>query len=304
MLENVRSNISLFLKQYDVPLHMSRQSIFDMYENPKFVFSRHHNKIFITMSFPLSLTSTPLTLYKVIALKMPADPESKHVSFIRELPKFVAYHQSQDWYLEFQSMPQISNGNLYLIQQNPTTLKNRANLTCFLAVMKLDREIIQRLCQFVAQPNAAEQQVLVLGNGRLLLQFVEKYTLACPNETRIHQGCQICVLEILCFCRLIAGNHQYFAKIAHCNSQIVVEYQVRYEANVNLLQEYFNASELIPDNQELLNYIPNILLPNLTFEQYELTQSIGLLAPHCLTCQVSAGITERQQNLPRLRSGH
>jgi hypothetical protein len=145
--------------------------------------------------------------------------------------------------------------------------------------MELDRESIQRLCQFVVQPYAAEQQVLVLGNGRLLLQFVEKYTLACPNETRIHQGCQICVLEIPCFCRLIAGNHQYFAKIAHCNSQIVVEHQVRYAVNANFLQEFFNASELIPDNQELLNYIPNILLPNLTFEQYELTQSIGLLSP-------------------------
>jgi hypothetical protein len=127
MLENVRGNISLFLKQYDVPLHLPQQSIFDLYENPKFVLSRHRNKIFITMSFPLSLTSTPLTLYKVIALKMPTDPESKHVSFIRELPQFVAYNQSQDWYLEFQSMPQISSGNLYLIQHNPTTLKSRAN---------------------------------------------------------------------------------------------------------------------------------------------------------------------------------
>jgi hypothetical protein len=104
---------------------------------------------------------------------MPTDPESKHVSFIKELPQFVAYHQTQEWYLEFQSMPQISREGLYLIQHNPTALKHRANPTCFLAVMELDRESIQRLCQFVIQPYAAEQQVLVLGNGRLLLQFVE-----------------------------------------------------------------------------------------------------------------------------------
>jgi hypothetical protein len=197
----------------------------------------------------------------------------------RELPQFVAYHQTQDWYLEFQSMPQISREGLYLIQHNPTALKSRANPTCFLAVMELDRESIQRLCQFVIQPYAAEQQVLVLGNGRLLLQFVETYTLACPNETRIHQGCQICVVEIPCLCKLIAGNNQYFAKIAHCNSQIVVEHKVQHAININFLQEYFNTSELVPDNQELLSYIPNILLPNLTFEQYELTQSIGLLSP-------------------------
>jgi hypothetical protein len=209
---------------------------------------------------------------------MPTDPGNKHVSFIKELPQFVAYHQTQEWYLEFQSMPQISREGLYLIQHNPTALKSRANPTCFLAVMELDRESIQRLCQFVIQPYAAEQQVLVSGNGRLLLQFVETYTLACPNETRIHQGCQICVVEIPCFCKLIAGNNQYFAKIAHCNSQLVVQHKVQHAININFLQQYFNTSELVPDNQELLSYIPNILLPNLTFEQYELTQSLGLLS--------------------------
>jgi hypothetical protein len=81
------------------------------------------------------------------------------------------------------------------------------------------------------------------------------------------------------FCRHVAGNHQYFAKIAHCCKQMVVEPRVQYAVNVNFLQVYFNASELISGNQELRSYIPNILLPNLKFEQYELTQSIGLLSP-------------------------
>jgi hypothetical protein len=278
MLEDVRGNIPLFLKQYNVPLHLPNQSISDLYENPQFVLSKRHNKIFITMSFPLSITCIPLTLFKVIALKMPTDPGNKHVSFIRELPQIVAYYQTQDWYLEFQSMPQISREVLYLIQHNPTALKSRVNPFCFLAVMELDRGSIQRLCQFVIQPYAAEQQVIILGNGRLLLQFVETYTLACLNETRIHQGFRICVVEIPCLCKLIAGNNQYFAKIAHCNSQIVVKHKVQHAININFLQQYFNTSELVPDNQELLCYIPNILRPNLTFEQYELTQSIGLLS--------------------------
>jgi hypothetical protein len=71
MLQEVRVNISLFLKQYNVPLHLPKQSISDLYENAQFVLSKRHNKIFITMSFPLSITSIPLTLFKVISLKMP-----------------------------------------------------------------------------------------------------------------------------------------------------------------------------------------------------------------------------------------
>jgi hypothetical protein len=118
---------------------------------------------------------------------------------------------------------------------------------------------------------------LILGNGRLLLQFTDQYTLDCPNETQIHQGCQLCIVQIPCWCKLIAGNNQYFAKIAHCNSQTAAQHTVHHAENINYLQQYFNTSELVPDNGELLSYIPNILLPNLTFEQYELTQSLGLL---------------------------
>jgi hypothetical protein len=49
MLADVRGNITRFLKQYDVPLHLPHQAISDLYENPQFVLSRRHNKIFITM---------------------------------------------------------------------------------------------------------------------------------------------------------------------------------------------------------------------------------------------------------------
>jgi hypothetical protein len=56
MLADVQGNITRFLKQYDVPLHLAHQATADLYENPQFVLSRRHNKIFITMYFPLSLT--------------------------------------------------------------------------------------------------------------------------------------------------------------------------------------------------------------------------------------------------------
>jgi hypothetical protein len=87
MLADVRGNITRFLKQYNVPLHLPHQSISDLYENPQFVLSKRHNKIFITMYFPLSITSIPLTLYQVIALKMPTDPETNTFPSLQELPQ-------------------------------------------------------------------------------------------------------------------------------------------------------------------------------------------------------------------------
>jgi hypothetical protein len=232
-----------------VPLHLAHQAISDLYDSPQFVPSRCHNKIFITMYFPLSITSLPLNLYQVMALKMPTDSQNQHASFITNLPPYVAYNPTQDWFLEFHSVPQISKASLYLLQHNPTALKHRTNPTCFLAVMQLDRETIQRLCQFAIQPYAAEPQVFILGAGKLLIQFLNQYTLVCANETQTHEGCQLCVIQILCGCKFIAGNCQYFAKIAHCHSQTAAPHTVQYAVNVNYLHQYFNTSELIPDNQ-------------------------------------------------------
>jgi hypothetical protein len=173
MLENVRSNISIFLKQYEVPLHLPHQVYLRPIRKHKLCLVEAPLQILVTMSVPLSLRSAPLTLYKVIALKMPTYKQDLHVSFIQGLPQFVAYDEEQDWYLEFKSMPQIISDGVYLIERNPTALRHKATPTRFLVMMELDRESIQRRCQFVIQPYAVEEQILVLGKGRLLLQFVK-----------------------------------------------------------------------------------------------------------------------------------
>jgi hypothetical protein len=147
---------------------------------------------------------------------MPIDSDDQHISYIKQFPRYAAYDQNQDWFLEFDSKPHIAQDGLYLIQHNPTALHNRGNPTCFSSIMEQDRPNIQRLCEFVIQLYAARQRVLILHNNRLLLQFVKQYTLICPNETKILQGCQLCILEIPCLCKLKAGKDQYFAKIAHC----------------------------------------------------------------------------------------
>jgi hypothetical protein len=73
-------------------------------------------------------------------------------------------------------------------------------------------------------------------------------------------------------------HSQYFSKIAHCAKDTVSEPKTQYAVNVNLLRHYFNASEFIPDNQQLLDSMPELLLPNLTFHERELTESAGLLS--------------------------
>jgi hypothetical protein len=111
------------------------------------------------------------------------------------------------------------------------------------------------------------------------LQFVKQYTLTCQNITQTYNAStNYQVLSIPCMCYFKSGIHQYFSKIAHCAKDTVTEPKTQYAVNVNLLHHYFNASELIPDNQQLLDSMPELLLPNLTFQERELTESAGLLS--------------------------
>jgi hypothetical protein len=157
-------------------------------------------------------------------------------------------------------------------------MHNREDPTCFWAIMLQDRDNIKRLCEFVIQPYAAKQRVSILHNNHLLLKFVPEYTLICPNETKIYNGCQLCILEMPCLCKLQAGKDRYFAKITHCEHHLSNEYRVQYAVNFNFLQEFFNASELVPNGQFLFDYLPRIILPNVTFEEDQIMQSLGLIS--------------------------
>lgn len=43
---------------------------------------------------------------------MPTDQQDLHVSFIQGLPQYVAYEETQYWYLEFKNMPQITDDGI------------------------------------------------------------------------------------------------------------------------------------------------------------------------------------------------
>jgi hypothetical protein len=156
MLEDVTRNISAFLQKYGVPLHLPDRPIFDLYKNPNFVLSQQDNKIIVADNFPLSLIRRSLTLFKVTALRLSTDGQDIQVSFIQGLPNFIAYEETEDWYLELDHAPNVDNG-IYLIKCNPTVLRHKSNPTCIIALLEGETKSIQNLCKFVIQPYAVRE---------------------------------------------------------------------------------------------------------------------------------------------------
>jgi hypothetical protein len=60
---------------------------------------------------------------------------------------------------------------------------------------------------------------------------------------------------------------------------------VRHAINLPYIEQFFNGSELLAETTDLLDFIPQILLPNLTFQKYETDNSAGLLRESLFSMQ-------------------
>jgi hypothetical protein len=212
------TNITEHLEKYNVPLYLADTSPLNVDKRQSFLLSRQDSTLTITLQFPLAITRSKLTIYRIFSLLMKVDDNAQHASFIQNLPEYIAYNPDEPWFLEFDYLEQ----EIYDIAQNPAALHHKFTPSCALALIELGREDIHKHCQFVIRPFAAKPNVLVLGRGQLLLQFINQYTLECQNGTFHYPGCSLCVIKTKCRCKFTAGIFQFYSKIANCGGRTQV----------------------------------------------------------------------------------
>jgi hypothetical protein len=297
LIQRTAYNISGHLKRNNISLTLARKYPSQIYTMNQFTFScssdEKDTSIYITLEFPMSIIPFDLTLYKITALSMPIEPDRVHSSIILELPRYIAWSPLSDWYLEFDARPRIENG-LYYLHYNPTALRHKKRPTCIMALLELGRDEIKRLCQFAIQPFKADPSVIVIAPGKLLLQFIANYTMHCQGQEPIVQtGCALCLIRLNCSCKFTAFHFQYYAQIAHCQNEPETSPEILYPVNLPYLERFFsNTTELLPEHNELLNYLPKILWPEIPIANR--TQDLGILQHSLLDMDKVAQATKNQ----------
>ncbi len=279
VIEYVKTNLSA----RHVPLFVTRDVFQQIYSLRKFVVTRaidnlDEHILYITLQLPLALTRKPFTLYRTFILHMAVENSNHtHSSLILNLPPYFAWSWDSDWYLEFSEYPHFESG-LYYLHTNPQSIKHRSKPTCIVALLTLERDDILNLCSFAIQPFKAEPAVIVLSPGRLILQFISEYSLTCNEQPAIvFAGCALCVLRLPCHCVFNALQHTYYSKIAHCDNSSLPITPVSFAVNLVYLHKLFNTSLLLPDHTRLLDELPNVLLPNISFHLQTMYEQLGLL---------------------------
>jgi hypothetical protein len=72
-------------------------------------------------------------------------------------------------------------------------------------------------------------------------------------------------------------NFNFIPRLANCEDDSRPDASVQYAINLPYLEQFFNASELIVETDKLLHFLPEILLPNISFQQASADKSAGLL---------------------------
>jgi hypothetical protein len=117
-----------------------------------------------------------------------------------------------------------------------------------------------------------------------------------PKWHLSYTGCSLCLIEIKCGCKFRAGIFQFYSKIANCGDDSLADSSVRYAINLPYLEQLFNTSELLRESNELLDFLPAILLPNISFQQHSADKSAGLLQQSLFNMQelAQAAINDSQ----------
>jgi hypothetical protein len=199
---------------------------------------------------------------------MPTADNTTHVTKFQNLPKYVAYDENVDQYMEWDEKPQLDMQHMYFLHRYEQPLLHKTKPSCLIAIIELRIDLVSTLCTSTLLPNAAVPAITQLAPGQLLLQEIDHYDLYCESGRHdTLSGCKYCVIQVPCACRLQTPKFTYFPHYIACRAQSSDEDRdeptILFPVNLMLLEQFFNSSVVADLAQEKYFFRkPNISIPH------------------------------------------
>ena len=248
VLSHVIRSIHSKLKKSYKQFYLTHTDVGYFYSNGKFVFSRNHSSLYITLKFPLSSQKLPLHLYKIISLPVPVNANSSsqmHATQLLSLPDYFAITPHHDQFIPLYSKDLVNcqHGSVILCDFNialrPITVPD-----CTMALFSNNRQQIKSLCDFRFRPHLLQSDIIELSATSVLVYNSHNLILDCPKEQKIVPGCVFCIVHIPCRCSLSTNSMYFSPRLVNCYNQ-TSKYTMVHPVNLALLQEFFDDSKLM-----------------------------------------------------------
>ena len=210
------------------------------YKTHLFVYARNGNKIYITMKFPLSTLESHLDVYKVITVPVPVNRSSSHATQLLTLPNIFAISKTKQHYTVLSDNELLlCQGHIRKMCPSQLAMTPITNPSCVSALFLKQKDMIMQNCDFRFRLNALKTALVQISPGKILITNSSDFRLVCRKDSKLHKGCQFCIIKVQCGCEILSDNIYLPPLLHNClnNSDNITK---NFPVNLAILQHFFN----------------------------------------------------------------
>ncbi|XP_048238936.1 uncharacterized protein LOC125372568 [Haliotis rufescens] len=273
-LRRALSKIRRALKDKYPNFHLAHKDLPYYYTATKVHYVRHDSTVYVTMMLPVTSKDRETQLYQVKLFPVPLNHTSGDATVVGETIPYIAISTVDETFLEFTSdQYELCTQNQMLIKcHNLPAQRSFQNPSCNLALFFNDIDLVHEVCEIGLVPNGAGHFMFELNSGDLLLSGISKIVYSCEDKTKTMKGCSLCVIPLLCNCRVDGDGMTIPPRLTGCH-EATTKTNFKYPLNVGLLRHYFSADDLRAEVENFLtdepaSYdIPEFQVANHTFSK-------------------------------------
>ncbi len=268
------------------------------YDNNNFVYARHNDSVYITLSIPVTSSHAVYQLYRAISFPVALNHTTMQASQLVDVPQYVAVSKQSNMYMELDSFQydMCSGERTKYCSVMPPQRSVVQSPSCVTAIFFQHVPLIKQLCDFKLIPGGLKPQVTEIEPSLLLLSDIKSVTFTCPQMLgKVQKGCSFCVISVPCKCSVHLDNFFIPARLNKCNKTKSDKITHLHPVNLAWLHQFFTTDLLSQFGGEILFNNPvNFSLPN--FKLFETQFSQRLAADHRLHLSLSHIAEDAQTN--------
>ena len=213
------------------------------YHSANVLYAGQVEQILIVMEIPIASTNTQFELYQVLTYPVPFNSTSNDGTLVTNLPDYVAISTDERYMIEMTAAQMaLCHGRNLISCPDKFPHKSFNEPSCTSAMIR--KSGIRDNCQFEFREAVIVPSVVELDEGTLLLTRIPDLIFTCNNHVTKKSGCPFCLLQIPCFCSVMAGKFSFSPRLAACQERAAVTVTTSPGVNLALLQQFFNGSQV------------------------------------------------------------
>ena len=255
--------------------HLVHTNVQWYFRRASFIYKRDETTLFITLQIPLTSFATKFDVFQVKTFAIPThETNSSHATQINNLPDgFSIDISGQFYYLlteaELKDLDSREHSNILRVY-NLAEQKS-----CILAIYRDNTEDIKQWCSFSILMHSLVSGITHIKDSTFLLTKVMEYTMTCGRETKVVEGCTLCLIELKSNCSISSGNQFIPPEMAeHGNS---AEFKKKHVTNLGMLLHFFDLNTTLRSisGKTLLAEPAEVNLPSLRFFEHEVSEKFA-----------------------------